>query len=323
MVYVLCLPVFPARVVELTEPRKPDALRLDDKQVYIADGASIHIYSAVDFRHIRTFGRRGEGPREFKTEAGLRINVDTGIILVESMDKLSYFSKKGDFIKERRSVSGARKFIPLGNRMAAIAPVTENNIPCSAAVILDRDFNPIKEIYRRTPVKKTKKRPFLSATWEYEAYDNKLYCATSDDFILHVFDDNGKKVRTISHDYEKVRVTEAIIDEFFRFVKKYRPPKYYEIFKRILAFPDYFPVINDFRVTGGNIYILTYRRNKENDKSEFLVLDLEGKLLKKVFLPFHKRSPVHPSPFTVRDNKLYQLVDNADTETWELHITEI
>ena len=31
------------------------------------------------------------------------------------MDKLSYFSKKGDFIKEQRIITGARKFIPLGN----------------------------------------------------------------------------------------------------------------------------------------------------------------------------------------------------------------
>lgn len=323
IVNAVCLMVFPAQVVELPELRKPDSIRLDDKHVYIADGAAIHIYSAKNFRHKRTFGRRGEGPKEFKTESGLRLNVDTDFILVESMDKLSYFSKKGDFIKEHRSISGARKFIPLGNHLVAICPVLENNIRCSAAVLLDRDFNRIKEIYRRKPAKRTKKRPFLTATWEYEVYDNKLYSATSNDFIIHVFNDKGDKVHTISQNYEKVRVTEAAIDEFFQFLKKYRPPEYYDIFKRILVFPDYFPVVNDFRVTDGKIYVVTYKRDKENNKSEFLVLDLNGKILKKCFLPFHKRSPVHPSPFTVMNNKLYQLVDNENTETWELHIMGI
>lgn len=122
-------------------------------------------------------------------------------------------------------------------------------------------------------------------------------------------------------DIEPLEFTDADREAFFQFLKRYRPPRMYHLFKRLIQFPEYYPAINDFRVSDGKIYILTYKRDRENTRSEFIIMSLDGKLQKRVFLPFVKKSPVHPFPFAVRDGKLYQVVDNDETETWELRIT--
>ena len=52
------------KVIPLGEIGKPDAIAVDDQQIYIAEVATIHILSR-DGKYIKKFGKRGEGPEEF------------------------------------------------------------------------------------------------------------------------------------------------------------------------------------------------------------------------------------------------------------------
>jgi hypothetical protein len=70
-------------------------------------------------------------------------------------------------------------------------------------------------------------------------------------------------------------------------------------------------------VDNGYVYALTYQR-KEN-KSEFLIFDLNGKLAKKTFLPLHIYDGVASFPYSIKNNYFYQLIENEDTEMWGLH----
>lgn len=58
--------ILAARIIPLQEILKPVTINLDKDQVYITEGASIYIYSSIDFKFIKKFGQAGEGPREFK-----------------------------------------------------------------------------------------------------------------------------------------------------------------------------------------------------------------------------------------------------------------
>jgi hypothetical protein len=49
----------------------------------------------------------------------------------------------------------------------------------------------------------------------------------------------------------------------------------------------------------------------------------EGKFLKRFYLPVKEMDVQFYPPYTVRDNRFYQLLENEETEQWELHITEI
>jgi hypothetical protein len=54
-----------------------------------------------------------------------------------------------------------------------------------------------------------------------------------------------------------------------------------------------------------------------------LVFDLEGKLLKEVFVPLvdiNMLIPYFYKFYTIHEDKLYILRDNPDKEEWELHI---
>jgi hypothetical protein len=74
-------------------------------------------------------------------------------------------------------------------------------------------------------------------------------------------------------------------------------------------------------VADKKIYIFTY--NEKDGNVQCIVLDIKGKPLKKVFLPLINQNPTLPYPFTICEGKFYQLNENASTETWELHVTEI
>jgi hypothetical protein len=90
--------------------------------------------------------------------------------------------------------------------------------------------------------------------------------------------------------------------------------------KGLLKFPEYFPVIRAFHVADDRIYILTYKEDK--GKSEWLIMDMQGKLVKKIFLPVSFMNVLDIYPYTVEGGKLYQLIENEDEE-WKLHITTI
>lgn len=94
----------------------------------------------------------------------------------------------------------------------------------------------------------------------------------------------------------------------------------YEELRHRLAFPDYFPEIGDFQVTDNKIYVSTWK--VENDSNEWFIFDLQGQLLKRLFVPMVFLMPLEPYPYTVKKGKLYQLIETED-EIWELHANEI
>ena len=110
--------------------------------------------------------------------------------------------------------------------------------------------------------------------------------------------------------------------------------KAYDQMKSRLEFPSYFPALQTFAAADGKIYAVTYR--KKNAKTEVLVLDLKGKLLKTVFLPIYETDEelartlenrvakqTTNSTFVIKNGKFYQVLENQDEESWELHIHEI
>jgi hypothetical protein len=50
---------------------------------------------------------------------------------------------------------------------------------------------------------------------------------------------------------------------------------------------------------------------------------VDGRFIKQVYLPFTYMYGVQPNPVAVKHNTLFQLVENEDEETWELHATKI
>jgi uncharacterized protein YlbG (UPF0298 family) len=96
------IPVF-AVVIELPEIINPDSITVDKDHIYITDFPSVYIYSLKDYRLIKKFGRVGEGPKEWLKYALLSLH--DNYLVISDQNKMLFFSKTGDYIKEIKARS--------------------------------------------------------------------------------------------------------------------------------------------------------------------------------------------------------------------------
>jgi hypothetical protein len=309
-------------VITLPGLNRPAQISIDKDQIYIADKEKIHIFSLKDYQWVKSFGDRGEGPKEFKFQIDIDINTQTDNIIVESQDKLSFFTKKGQFIKEIR-VIGAGGFQPLKNGFVATSRVFSENSRYSTLNFFDEKLEKAgdKEMYKSMIQPRGKKIRFLSTAWKYLTTKNKVFISAKKDFVVDVVDKNGKLLFSITRNYERIKIDRSYENNFFAWVKKNRSPLMYERMKHMFEFPDYLPAIYDMIIDKDILYVITYKRKKE--KNEVFLYTTTGKFVKILDIPLYKEHPIDPLPYTIHHGKLFQLVDNAETEEWELRVTPI
>jgi glutaredoxin-related protein len=301
---------------------RPNTLAVDNDQLYVTDFPTVYIFSLENFTLRKKFGKKGEGPREFLSWIPA-IQVKDNHIIVNSVGKISYFSRNGEFIREVKAKLG-RNFKPLGDKFVSYGYLSDNKVQYQTVNIYDSGLNKIKEIFREK---------FWNQFWEgknmdvvnvkgfiFRIQDEKIIVNTEDG-TLNIYDAEGNKVRTISHKYEKRAITAEDKEKYFEYYKVHPQYKtYYDIIKPRITFPSYFPPIRLFDAADSKIYVMTYR--EKDGKREFYIFDMEGKLLKHRYLPLKDLDVENPYPYTFKDGKLYQLMENDD-EAWELHVTAI
>ena len=91
--------------------------------------------------------------------------------------------------------------------------------------------------------------------------------------------------------------------------------------KKYAKLPEFYPAIREFMVSNDIIYIATFK-TKAN-LSETLLLNLEGKTIKKTYLNLKFKSTMESYPFFIKNDKLYKIVENEEKEIYELHISTI
>lgn len=331
-------------VIPIPDVVNPASVTLDEKQLYITEGTSIYIYSLPDFKLIKKFGKRGEGPMEFLPPFGGNVNIDVqpdGIMVISAF-KLSYFSKQGDYKKELRLPAALltnRPIRPLAKGFAGSAlqrgTKAEKGLIMISYNIYDSNFKVVKEFYRiaqgyEGPQSKVQFDPIYWALLEPSlyVYDNKIFLGHYGEHergVIYVFDSKGKKLYDINPPYEKVEFTAgdkaAYKDEFVTGADK----QFYETNKHLFKFPSYFPPRQYFQVVDQKIYIQTYKRSKQGERTEFLILDLKGGMLTRVMLPIKYISHFTPYFYGIKNEKLYQIVENEEEEEeeYQLHIIEI
>ncbi len=140
---------------------------------------------------------------------------------------------------------------------------------------------------------------------------------------LHIYNKQGESISTIQLDYKPLKLTVSKKEEYITYYKKVDPywRARWERLKNWYVFPDYFPVARFFKIKDDKIYILTYK--EEKNQKEFLILDLKGRYLGNVLLPLVSTDIMGVTPFDFQGNYLFQLVENEETENWELHVSDI
>ncbi|MCK4761200.1 MAG: hypothetical protein KAW12_03305 [Candidatus Aminicenantes bacterium] len=320
---LMSAPGFTEKLATLPDLSKPTILAMDDTQFYVTEVASVYIYSLEDFKLKKKFGKQGEGPQEFKLmgEFGLMVMPQEDHLLINSIGRLSYFTKEGEYIKER-NVKGAFTpgfHQPLGKGFVGLGNARDQDSQSFFTTInlYDENLKKTKEIYRQESFKGGRFE-FPQPTPFFYAIENKIIMGGEKEFVINILDAEANKTHSIKRDYKRVKVTEQYKERVHHLFKTH--PLYkqgYEQIKKMIKFPDYFPAILIHYVDNNKIYIVTYL--EENEKYETFIYNTDGKFIKRVFLPIKYISVVQSNPLAFKDNKLYELIENEETEEWEMH----
>jgi hypothetical protein len=331
LIFILFLFLFSAvhagQIVKIPEAFNPTQIHVTKDRMYIVDGVTILIYALKDFQLIKKIGREGEGPQEFK-DAIYWIYFRDNRMIVNSQAKVSYFSPEGEFIKEIKAFAGTRAgdFCPIGNQFVAVQFLTEKQTFLKAVNIYDSNLKKIKEINRvKEDFQPGKYMKAYSEPKTFTVHDDKIYVSFDNDFKITVFNSQGEKVFTIEKEYQRLKVTEEHRQAAHLYYKTdpyYK--KYYERIKPLLEFPTHLPAVKTFTFSEDRLYVHTY--NKKDKKTEFYVFTPTGEFLESVFLPIIGEEEFTYQLHTIyefKNGRLYQLVENEETEEWEVHINNL
>ena len=285
------------KTIVLPELQKPHQIAVDGNDLYIFDEAdySLRVYAISPFALKLKAGQKGDGPRDFKYLPYVHIQPDS--LTCTDFTKIIWFSKKGEVLKAMEF--SELKDFDLNSEMLLI-PVKENFLRITAdhsrmkrhVYLLDSKFGTIKNLYEGPFVWQTGSATDVRT--DTLSSQGLVFIADTLGFRITVFDDKGNLLRTI----DKSRDVEKISDR---------------------------ALLHQYCVSDGKIYATTYK--KMDNKTEMLILDLEGRILRRPYLPLASIRPgrgvLRYDLFTVGQDKLYELIQNHETGKWELVITEL
>jgi hypothetical protein len=317
--------LFPAAlVIPMPGLVYPDELQVSGNRMYIGEFPYVWIFSNDDFRLLKKIGRKGEGPKEFTQYLVPIANKDK--LIVSSQGKVTFFTREGEYISEKKINIGGASFKPLGNFYGVYAYAREDKTDYRTIDVYDNTFKKIKELYRyrlwlqqRGP----KKGAYVidSFRFRFKVLEHNLVWTDMKDFIVYIWDSKTDRVKAIKQEYEPVKITEDDIKSFHRVLNKPHSRKFYLQIKPNIKFPTYFPPTKGLAVADNKIYVYTYKQKGE--LTEFYIFNMAGELVKKTYLNLKGGVTPEQYPFCFGNDKLYQLVESEDGEDWELQITKI
>ncbi len=256
-----------------------------------------------DGKHIRTFGKHGQGPGEIQGPSRMSLNGGKDIgILDSSNNRFSYFSKEGECLKETSLGKNARIFRAIPDSRGCLYGDTfiiEGNSRKDSILRFDAEFNLDSTI---ATYEKAYTRLELNPVREGFTYqvmaDDKLVWAHTYEYTLHIVDPEGKFIKKIVKDYNQIKITEKDKEKIIKDMWGDEPPP--TGFK--IAIPKHFPpmyyLLGDDK---GRIYVRTYERDSKG-QFKWDVYDEEGRYILNFF------HPEEDILFVIKNDKAYSMI---------------
>lgn len=325
LILALTASISAEKLAELPELGKPTLLTIDSDMLYVTEGATIHMYSAKDYKYLGKFGKQGQGPQEFTVQQFQEpmVYIFGDKLVINSISKVSFYTKKGKFIKEIKPdiPMPMRNMIqPVGDKYVGLSFGRKDNALTFDIGLFSKELK-VEKANMVMPFNTNRFEMPFPALLIYSV-DNKIIAGTNEGFSFNMYDKNLKKTGQITlKEYKKQKMNQTYINRIYEAFKGMMPESQYNAFKKMMKFKEFFPPYQFFYIDSGKLYALTYLT--EDDKSEFYVFDIKsGKMIKRVMLPF-QFAGIIPAASAIKNNKLYQIIENEDEETWELHATKI
>ncbi len=323
---------------------KPSIIDIHGERLFVMDAEKIRVYSLKNLELLNSFGKKGEGPGEYKIVLNLplRLQAYKDFLLVESIDKLLWFTPDGEYLREKRKSTLVGLITPIGKNYVArrLVQPQDGSLSTTAVKIYDQELKEVKELYRHKFIQQgafpnlhlDMGKDFLT----YQVADNKIFIEESKKgFVIEVFDFQGKKLYEINKPFEKIPFSGAdkkqIVKDIEMDPQIQRQLTQFGFEWKDFAknfhfdFPAHNPPINTMDIDNNKIYITTFKT--KGDKVEYIIMDLKGKVLKKTFVPRTAKQWVMAVMMgvrleTIHNDKIYWIQENED-EDWQLHVQEI
>ena len=341
-----------SKIIPMPEVIRPMALVVSNGKIIIPERNHIAIYSLENFQLEKKFGTRGEGPGEFSYSPHITAYPDH--LLANTWGKLLHFSYDGDLIKETKIIIpynyGTWPILPVGDNYVGFPTEVEKTNQGTVRLLhsgrlYDHEFKPIKQLCEPIrpivppppppPRKGSQPRPTpkqnFGAIPEYVDYaivDDRIFLADNrKGFHISVFDSQGNRLYEIDKEYKPLTVPKEFKDAYMK--RQQAHPDWESLERQFdFQFKEKFPAFSSFKVADNKIYVTTYK--KKDEKYEVVVMDLEGKILKRSFSfplpPYQDPSysfTLFSNEYEIYQDKIYNLAYNYDTDTYELHINPI
>ena len=143
-----------SKTVLLPDLINPTGIHVDGGRIFITEESSVAIYSADDLRLLKKFGRRGEGPGEFKYPPYLIPQASHLLIL--NFDRIFNYSLEGELLEERKIPLNYNYWIfpllPVGEKYIGfpIEPIEGVGFG-HIGRLYNQEFQPIKKVYDTVP----------------------------------------------------------------------------------------------------------------------------------------------------------------------------
>lgn len=347
LILLLIMNLYGNKTYALEGLLKPDSMTVDNHTLFVVDGARVFSYSLKDFGLQRIFGKKGEGPGELSSVPfwSNQITLHQGNLFIEGLSKYMLVKKNGQLLHERKKAKRFLKMLPVGdNYVVRTFPFRHSDQKFYEIIkTVNAQMEDIQELYQldtTTLNRNGNHFPIIPDSVNFSVYKGKIYIEDSlKGFLIRVFDSRGKELYQIKKDVPRIKVTQEIIQREMAHIKESFKQRRlsvtvpihigeggWEKFKKWANFATarYLPAIKDILVKEDRIYLQTYQ--KKGDKDGYMILDLEGNLLKQIFLPQLKSFALYDSYMLGAGVKFYNFIGNSfiyleedeENEEWKI-----
>ncbi len=280
----------------------------EEENIYVADSKEVCVkVFDKNGKHIRTFGKKGQGPGEIQFPLRMHVFAGKEILIYDTGNwRLSFFSLDGKFLRE----------IPIVKYdFERTIPDSKGNIITHLTYRRDKLVNEIKKFDSNlNPLLtiKTVEVEIIPYVIDMVSPNFNVRVMTNDNiawgypidfrYEIVVFSPEGKTMRKIVKDYDPVKITDEEKEEMIkaRFGNRTIPSEYKLKFPKS-HFPYYYFMCGD----EGRIYVRTYEQDNEGN-FRYDVFSPEGRYIAKFYFP--KLDLI----CLIRKNKIYSLIWEDD-----------
>jgi hypothetical protein len=276
---------------------------------------------------IKKFGREGEGPEEFMAQPfgpPMTISFYRDQLMVNSSNKLSFFTLDGDFISEQKAPPSAIFLRVEGGYLGIGMALGEDNNQYISYRLFDVNFQNPKVVYQSEIMLGRISRISLpmNALNYYPITKDRIFIVNGKlGFVIEEYDHSGRKISVVRNDdFQKIKITEKYRRTTMNWFKNH--PFFrdqFEQLKEAVEFKEYYPAIKTLAIDGNTLYVITNMR--KNGEYEYIAMSLNGEELGRGWVPLQESEPYtyYPLLVAVNDGEYHALVEDQDEESWVLH----